>query len=36
MVLHQQIKHRVGPRGVPNPLVPVLNGQLASDGRGPA
>ena len=34
VVLHQPVQHRVSNRRVPNPLVPVLYGQLTGDDGG--
>ncbi len=34
VVLHDPVQHRVRHRGVTNPFMPVLNGQLACDDRG--
>ncbi len=36
VVLHQPVQHRIGHRRVADPLVPMLNGQLAGDDRGAA
>jgi len=34
VVLHDPVQHRVGHGGVPDPFMPVLYGQLASNDRG--
>lgn len=34
MALHEPIEHRIGDRGVADPLVPVLDGKLAGGDGG--